>query len=60
MDRGNVQNIEVDFMSAAENKETIRKMGEAKSLDEMLGFMADDVRWTLIGNTRFSGTPQYG
>ncbi len=42
-------------MGAAENKEIIRKMGEVKSLDEMLGFMADDVRWTLIGNTRFSG-----
>jgi uncharacterized protein len=43
-------------MSAAENKELIRKMGEVKSLDEMLAFMADDIRWTLIGNTRFSGT----
>jgi hypothetical protein len=43
-------------MSAAENKELIRKLGEVKSLDEMLGMMADDVRWTLIGNTRFSGT----
>ena len=43
-------------MSAAENKEIIRKFNEAKSLDEMLSLMADDVRWTLIGNTRFSGT----
>ncbi|HEV3115207.1 MAG TPA: nuclear transport factor 2 family protein [Candidatus Binataceae bacterium] len=43
-------------MSAAENKEIIRKMGEAKSLDAMLGVMADDIRWTLIGNTKFSGT----
>jgi uncharacterized protein len=43
-------------MSAAENKEIIRKMGKAKGLDEMLGMMADDIRWTLIGNTKFSGT----
>ena len=43
-------------MGAAENKELIRKMGEAKSLDGMLGMMADDIRWTLIGNTKFSGT----
>ncbi|HKD66622.1 MAG TPA: nuclear transport factor 2 family protein [Candidatus Binataceae bacterium] len=43
-------------MSAAENKEIIRKMGEAKSLDATLGMMADDIRWTLIGNTIFSGT----
>ena len=43
-------------MGAAENKEVIRKMGQAKGLDEMLGMMADDIRWTLIGNTKFSGT----
>jgi uncharacterized protein len=42
-------------MSAAENKEIIRKFNEAKSLDAMLGLMADDIRWTLIGNTKFSG-----
>jgi uncharacterized protein len=50
------QIMEVDLMSAAENKEIIRKMGEAKSLDAMLGLMAEDIRWTLIGNTKFSGT----
>jgi uncharacterized protein len=43
-------------MSAAENKETIRKFNEAKSLEAMLALMADDIRWTLIGNTKFSGT----
>ena len=43
-------------MGAAENKEVIRKLGQAKSLDETLALMADDIRWTLIGNTRFSGT----
>jgi ketosteroid isomerase-like protein len=43
-------------MGAAENKELIRKMGEAKGLDAMLAMMADDIRWTLIGNTKFSGT----
>ena len=43
-------------MSAAENKELIRKMGEAGSLDAMLGMLADDVRWTVVGQTTFSGT----
>jgi len=43
-------------MGAAENKELVRKMGEAKSLDEVLGMIADDVRWTLTGKTKFSGT----
>ncbi len=43
-------------MSAAESKEVIRKMGQAKGLDEMLAMMADDIRWTVIGNTKFSGT----
>lgn len=43
-------------MGAAENKEVIRKMNEAKGLDAMLAMLADDVRWTLIGNTKFSGT----
>jgi uncharacterized protein len=43
-------------MSAAENKEVVRKMNGAKSLDAMLGMMADDIRWTIIGNSKFSGT----
>jgi len=43
-------------MGAAENKELIRKLNEAKNMDEMLGLIADDVRWTLTGTTRFSGT----
>ncbi len=43
-------------MSATESKEVIRKMGQAKGLDEMLSVMADDIRWTVIGNTKFSGT----
>lgn len=43
-------------MSAADNKEVIRNMGRAKGLDEMLAMMADDIRWTVIGNTKFSGT----
>ena len=43
-------------MSAAENRELIRKLNEARSMDEMLGMIADDVRWTLTGTTRFSGT----
>src|SRR5690242_11648058 len=47
---------EGNLMGAAENKEVIRKMKEAKGLDAMLAMLADDVRWTLIGNTKFSGT----
>ena len=43
-------------MSAAENKAVVRQMGEAKSLDTMLATMSDDVRWTIIGNTKWSGT----
>lgn len=46
-------------MSAAENKELIRHIyaelarGNAQAF---LDSMADDVTWTLIGTTRFSGT----
>jgi uncharacterized protein len=43
-------------MGAAENKEVIRKMREAKGLDAILATMSDDVRWTLIGTTKYSGT----
>jgi hypothetical protein len=43
-------------MGTIENKELVRKMGEAGSLDAMLGVIADDVRWTVIGRTRFSGS----
>jgi ketosteroid isomerase-like protein len=42
-------------MSAAENKEIVRKMGQG-ALDGMLAAMADDVRWTIIGTTKFSGS----
>jgi ketosteroid isomerase-like protein len=41
-------------MGAAENKEVVRKMGEAKSLDDMLATMSDDVRWTIQGATKYS------
>jgi ketosteroid isomerase-like protein len=43
-------------MGAAENKEVVRKMREAKGVDAILATMSDDVRWTLIGTTKFSGT----
>jgi ketosteroid isomerase-like protein len=43
-------------MGAAENKEVVRQMREAKGLDAILATMTDDVRWTLIGTTKFSGT----
>ena len=43
-------------MGAAENKEVVRQMREAKGIDAILATMTDDVRWTLIGTTKFSGT----
>ena len=43
-------------MGATENKETVRKMREAKGLEPMLAALSDDVRWTIIGNTKYSGT----
>jgi ketosteroid isomerase-like protein len=42
-------------MGAAENKEIVRKMREAKGLEPMLATMSDDVRWTIIGTTKYSG-----
>jgi ketosteroid isomerase-like protein len=41
-------------MGAAENKEVVSKMGAAKSLDDMLATMSDDVRWTIQGTTKYS------
>ena len=41
-------------MGAAENKEIVRKMGEAKSLDDMLATLSDDVSWTIQGATKYS------
>ena len=41
-------------MGIAENKEVVRRMGEAKGLEPMLATMSDDVRWTIIGKTKFS------
>src|SRR5258708_3098827 len=47
------------IMSAIENKEIIRTMfaelGKGNA-DAFLGAMSDDVKFTLIGNTKFSGT----
>lgn len=43
-------------MSVAENKEVVRGMREAKGLDAMLATMSDDIRWTIIGTTKYSGT----
>jgi ketosteroid isomerase-like protein len=46
-------------MGAAENKEAIRNMFAqlaAGNADAFLGAMADDLRYTLMGSTRFSGT----
>src|ERR1700761_9090114 len=41
-------------MSAAQNKEVVQRMSEAKGLEPMLATMADDVRWTIIGKTKYS------
>ena len=41
-------------MGAAENKEVVRRLREAKGLDAMLATMADDVRWTIMGTTKYS------
>jgi ketosteroid isomerase-like protein len=41
-------------MGTAENKEAVRQMREAKGLDEMLAAMSDDVRWTIMGSTKYS------
>jgi ketosteroid isomerase-like protein len=43
-------------MRPAENKALIKKMGEAGTLEDALRLLADDVRWTVIGKTKFSGT----
>jgi uncharacterized protein len=43
-------------MGAAENKEVIRQMREAKGLEPMLATMSDDVRWTIMGTTKYSHT----
>jgi uncharacterized protein len=46
-------------MSAAENKESIRNMWAEASKGNAEGFLgrfADDVRYTIIGTTKFSGT----
>jgi uncharacterized protein len=41
-------------MGTAENKEAVRQMREAKGLDEMVAAMSDDVRWTIMGSTKYS------
>jgi len=43
-------------MGAPENKEVIRQMREAKGLEPMLATMSDDVRWTIMGTTKYSHT----
>jgi ketosteroid isomerase-like protein len=43
-------------MGIAENKEAVRQMREAKGLDQMLAAMSDDVRWTIMGSTKYSHT----
>jgi len=43
-------------MGAAENKEVVRQMREAKGLSAMLATLSDDVRWTIIGKTKYSLT----
>jgi uncharacterized protein len=43
-------------VGANENKEVVRQMRDAKGIDALLAAMSDDVRWTIIGTTKYSGT----
>ena len=46
-------------MSVAKNKELVRSFYEAGNrgdLDACVAILADDITWTNIGSTRFSGT----
>jgi ketosteroid isomerase-like protein len=43
-------------MGAAENREVVRQMREAKGLEPMLATLSDDVRWTIMGTTKYSHT----
>jgi len=43
-------------MGVAENKEVVRKLREAKGIDAMFATMAEDVRWTIMGTTKYSHT----
>lgn len=46
-------------MGIAETKEVVRRFYEAAARGDMescLALLADDIRWTNIGTTRFSGT----
>jgi hypothetical protein len=43
-------------MGSAENKEIVRKLGQAAGIEGLLATLADDVRWTIIGTTKFSGS----
>src|SRR5437879_4751952 len=43
-------------MGATENKQMILKLREASGLDALLAAMTEDVRWTIIGTTKYSGT----
>jgi ketosteroid isomerase-like protein len=48
-------------MGTAENKQLIQQMFAALTKGNMaafLGSMADDIRWTIIGTTKYSGTFQ--
>jgi ketosteroid isomerase-like protein len=46
-------------MGLAENKQLIRAFYDAANrgaIDECLGYLADDVLWTNVGSTRYSGS----
>jgi ketosteroid isomerase-like protein len=43
-------------MGAEENKEVVRKAFGGTGADDLLAALADDVRWTIFGDTTFSGT----
>ena len=43
-------------MGTADNKELIRNFGQAGGLEAVFASCADDVRWTVTGTTKYSGT----
>lgn len=43
-------------MGAVENKEVVGKLRETKGIEATFATIADDVRWTIMGTTKYSHT----
>jgi ketosteroid isomerase-like protein len=43
-------------MSAADNKELVRKIVDGGDPEAFVNALSDDVQWTVIGTTLYSGT----